>query len=164
MTVTDPPVVYNYTTFVTLFPEMAGLSTGQAQAYFLRAGLYFANSATNPALRNGIDHMTLLMYLVTAHIAMLTAPKDANGNVSSSGSAASPIVGRINSASEGSVSVGAELQGSGSPSEAFFTQTQYGFEFWQATAQYRTMRYVANPTFVPSSRIFPFGAYGRYGR
>lgn len=157
MTDPTPPVVFNYTTFTTLFPEMAGLSSGQAQAYFLQAGLYFQNTTANPGFCNGIDWMTMMAYLVTAHIAMLRAPKDANGFVSSTGAAASPLVGRINSASEGSVSVGVELKGGGSPSEEFFTQTQYGFDFWQATAQYRTMRYAAQPTFVPSSRFLPFG-------
>lgn len=155
MTASTPPVVFNYATFIALFPEMAGLSSAQAQAYFLQAGLYFANTTANPAFCDG--NMEMLMYLVTAHIAMLRAPKDANGFVSSTGTAASPLVGRINSASEGSVSVGVELKGGGSPSEEFFTQTQYGIDFWQATAQYRTMRYAAQPTFVPSSRFLPFG-------
>lgn len=155
MTDPIPPVTFDYNAFIALFPEMAGLSSGQAGAYFMMAGLYCWNSTQNPAFCDG--NLPTLMYLVTAHVAFLRAPKDANGNVSSTGAAASPLVGRINSASEGSVSVGVELKDVGTPSEAFFTQTQYGLDYLQATAQYRTFRYAAQPTFVPSSRFLPFG-------
>lgn len=146
-------VAFNFTTFTARYPEFAGLDPMQAQAYFDEAGLYCDNSACNPAF--GIGILPTLLNMLTAHIAWLNAPRDANGNPSSSGQVASPIVGRINTATQGSVSVGAELQGSGSPSEAWFTQTKYGFAFWNATAQFRTMRYSARPTIV-GPPIFPF--------
>ena len=63
------------------------------------------------------------------------APRDAAGIPAATGAPAPAIVGRISSASEGSVSVSSEYKDSGSPSEAFFTQTKYGAMFWQATAQ-----------------------------
>jgi hypothetical protein len=150
------PITFDYNAFVGMYPEFAAITPQMAANYFLMSNQYFANSPDNPALAVGIEHMTMLAYMCTAHIAFLLAPRDANGRPAAVGQPASPIVGRVNSASQGSVSIGAELQGSGSPSEAFFTQTQYGFMFWQATAQYRTWRYAANPTYVPSA-IFPMG-------
>lgn len=169
MTATDPPVTFDYAAFVAAFPLFAGLSEPQATAYFKRANLYCWNSVQDQALRTGVSTaapqgiLPDLLNLLVAHIAWLEAPRDANGNPSSAGKPPSPIVGRINTASQGSVSVGAELNGSGSPSEAWFTQTTWGFEFWQATAQFRTAVYVANPTRVPGTGWPYYAGVGRYG-
>lgn len=148
-----PAVTFDYNAWVARYPEFAAVLQPMAQAYFDEAGLYCANSASNPAFADGV--LPTLLNMLTAHIAWLNAPRDANGNPSSTGQPASPIVGRINSASEGSVSVQAELESSGSPSEAFFTQTKYGLAYWQATAGYRTMRYSASPTIVVDA-AWPF--------
>lgn len=141
---TPPIIPFNYSKWISLFPEFVGVSEAMGESYFELAGLYFANCGWQAALRIA----PTLLYMLTSHIAFLLAPRDENDNPSSSGQAASPLVGRISSASEGSVSVGVELQPSGSPSEAFFTQTKYGLMFWQATAQFRTGIYAARPTLV----------------
>lgn len=150
------PVVFDYAKFIGAYPEFVAVNEPQLENYFDIADSYFQNNTSNLAFRNGVPHMTKLMYMVTAHLTQLLAARDATGRPSSSGTQPAPgIVGRINSASEGSVSVGAELKGSESPSEAFFTQTTYGFLFWQATAQYRTFRYV--PQVTPGvTPIYPF--------
>src|ERR1035437_5098852 len=147
---TTPTVVFNYAVFIARYPEFAAVSEPLAQAYFDEAGLYFANQGWTGSLPSA----PTLLNMLTAHIAWLYAPRDANGNPSSTGQTASPLVGRITTASEGSVSVGIELTSSASPSEAFFTQSKYGTSFWQATAQYRTMRYSPRPTIV-AGPIFP---------
>lgn len=152
-------VTFNYSNWIALFPELAGISSAQAQLYFNLGNTVFANDACNPAYIGaccggedaGLLQMTSLTDLVTAHIAWLMAPRDAQGRPSSTGPApAQGIVGRVASASEGSVSVSAEWNsgGGGSPSEAWWIQTPYGALFWQATAVYRTMRYAANPVQV----------------
>jgi hypothetical protein len=82
---------------------------------------------------------SVLLNMLTAHIAALNSP------------GASGVVGRVSSASEGSVSVSAELAVPGSA--AWFAQTRYGIAFWQATAQYRTATY--RPPAYPSR--FAFG-------
>jgi hypothetical protein len=152
-------VTFSYAYWIAAYPEFAGCSQDQGQAWFDRAGLIFTNTTYNPAYP---DNLSPLLYLLTSHIGWLNAPRDANGNPATTGQAPSPIVGRINSASEGSVSVGAEWKGSGSPSEDWYIQTRYGAEFWQATAQYRTARYIAHPTIV-SPGIFPYvPSYRRY--
>jgi hypothetical protein len=57
------------------------------------------------------------------------APKDAN-----------TPVGRISSATQGSVTVQTELNVL--PGQAsWYSQTKYGLDFWQATAGYRLARY-----------------------
>lgn len=166
MTEPAAPVQFVFADWIEMFPEFGNVSPAMGQVYFDIADAYFANSVFNPAFGCGeqLDRMTRLSYMVTAHIAWILAPRDLNGNPSATGAPSSPLVGRINSATEGSVSVGIALTGGGSPSEEFFTQTKYGFLFWQATAQYRTAIYLANPTYVPGTG-FPaqVGVRGRRG-
>lgn len=147
----SPVVTFNYETWLGMFPQFRTTPAAVAQGYFLRAGLIFANDTSNPAFRSGT--METLFYLLTAHIAALSPPPEDQGQ----GSAGGPqLVGRLASASQGSVSVSAQWDGSGSPSESWYIQTQYGAEFWNATAQYRTARYVPRSSFVPTA-IRPFG-------
>lgn len=149
-------VQFVYADWIAAFPTFAGCSSAQGQSYFNLADFYFQNDACNPAYgRLGVERFTLMLYLVTSHIAWLTAPKDANGNPSSTGQT-NMIVGRIASAGEGSVNVSIELKDSGSPSEAFFSQTEWGLMFWQATAGFRTFQYAAQPTLLPSAVFAPF--------
>lgn len=158
--VSGQPIVFNYEVWVGRYPEFSAISQPLAQAYFDEADLYFANCGWRAALRNA----PTLLNMLTAHIAWLYSPRDGAGNPSSSGQAASPLTGRISSASEGSVSVSTELTSSGSPSEAFFTQTKYGFSFWQATQQFRTARYSPRPTLIGNGPYGINGAYGGFGR
>lgn len=163
-----PPVTFSFQTFTILFPEFSCLIEAQAQAYFMMATLYCPNVPQNPFNCSGV--LAQLLYLVTAHIAWLLSPKDANGNPTApgQGSPAAPLVGRISAATQGSVNVSLEFDGTaGGPSEQFFSQTQYGLIFWQATASIRTARYIANPTIVPgvvypSASWLPNGFWG-YG-
>jgi len=149
------PVTFDYPAFVARYPEFAGLSRPQAQSYFDDACVICQNTAANPADAAGI--LPQLLTYLTGHIAWLNAPRDANGNPAATGQPASPIVGRINTASEGSVSVGADIgdANAGSPSQAWYMQTRYGAQYWAATAQFRTARYSARPTVV-ANPLFPW--------
>lgn len=170
MTVQSPVVTFSPTDFAGAFPEFAGCSAPQEQSWFNRACLLFDNSPRNPAFAScgggltGTQIMTTLLYLLTAHIGWLNAPRDASGNPSSSGQPASPIVGRINTATEGSVSVGADMGdvNAGSPSQAWYMQSRYGAEYWAATAGYRTARYVPGP--VQFQGPYYPGGWPRIGR
>lgn len=171
MTAPPPAVTFDYTTWISRYPEFANVGQDLGQAYFDEAGSFCANSAGNPAfcqtVYQGSTPVTLLsrlLYMLTSHIAWLNAPRDANGNPSSTGSAPAPsIVGRVSSASEGSVSVSTELSAGGSPSEAWFTQTKYGFSYWQASAGFRTMLYQPQPTIVADG-VYPYIPAGRFSR
>lgn len=68
------------------------------------------------------------------------------------------IVGRIASATEGSVSVAAEYDAPPNASQAWLIQTKYGAEYWSATAKYRTARYVPNRNTNPTPGLWgPWG-------
>lgn len=126
--------VFDPAAFKVAYPQWAALPDAQLQAYFDIATLYFRNDGTSPARTVAIQ--TLLLNLLTAHITFMSAGADGTGP--------SPIVGRVNSASEGSVSIGADYPAT--PTNAWFLQTPFGASFWQATAAYRMTRYIPGPT------------------
>lgn len=152
-----PVVTFNFQTFVAIFPEFANVNQTAAASWFNRASFLCGNEACNPANRQP-GMLQDLLYLLTAHIGWLNAPRDASGNPAATGQPASPIVGRINTASEGSVSVGADMGDAtaGSPSQPWYEQTKYGAEYWAATAFVRTARYSAMPTIIPGP-VYPGG-------
>lgn len=154
-----PAVPFDYATWILRFPIFTAVSEPLAQLYFDEAGILCANNTCNPYYCSG--QLSVLLNLLTAHIAWLNAPRDTQGNPATTGTAPAPIVGRISSASEGSVSLSAENQyPPGTPQ--WYQQTQWGSEYWVLTANSRTMRYAAQPTFVPDS-IYPYGFGVRRG-
>jgi hypothetical protein len=117
--------------FKLRYPEFAGVSDATLGYYYTDAELYL-----NPALITNVARQQSLMWMLVAHIAMLSGALSADGL---------PLaVGRLSSASEGSVSISTEYAAPGSAE--WFSQTQYGAMFWAATASLRGMRYVARPT------------------
>lgn len=154
----SPPVIFSFQTWISLFSEFSPLTSDQGAAYFMRATSSFAsNSCFNPAFGDG--RLPYLLYLATSHIAWLNCPKDANGNPAATGTDASPLVGRINSAQEGSVNVQTELEVGTDTSafNAYLGQTRYGIEYLAGISSYRTARYLARPTRVV------LGGYTGYG-
>lgn len=145
------PITFSFADWTAAWPEFANCSPAQGQAWFDIASIYCPNTSANPFG----DSTSTFLYMLTSHVAWLLAPRDPAGNPAAAGQSPPNIVGRINSASEGSVSVGAEWKGSGSPSQDWFVQTRYGALYWQATAAFRTMRYAARPTLVAHG-IYPF--------
>ena len=147
MTVTNPPVVFSFPMFTATFPEFSQLTPIQGQAYFNQATLICGNQCSNPMYGDGVLEPAL--YVLTAHFAWLLCPKDPNGNPAATGIVASQLVGRIGSASEGSISAGAEYATwDQNTISAFLNQTKYGAQYAAVTSQYRTARYVARPTRV----------------
>lgn len=122
-------VVFAYLTWQARFPELSQVPQGIATAYFEDACDILNNSGRS-AIQD-MDKRGRILNLLTAHIAKLNYPLN--------GEPASPLVGRINSASEGSVSVGTDLQVPGSAQ--WFAQTPYGLSAWQAMAGARTFHY-----------------------
>ena len=117
------------------------MTEATATAYFNEAGLYCDNTACS--LITDEAKRLLLLNMLTAHIAAI--------NSGIGGQPASPLVGRINSATEGSVSVQTEnIYPPGTVQ--WYQSTKYGAAYWAATAQYRTMRYMPSPPYPG----FPF--------
>lgn len=129
------------------FPPDATLAT-----YFALAGeVWLRNDGTGPVRTTTLQ--TALMNMLTAHLAQLFSGPDGNDP--------SGLVGRISSATEGSVTVASEYEST--MNSAWFNQTPYGAAFWQATAAYRTFA-----AYLPGRNRFgngiaggPFGGRGR---
>jgi hypothetical protein len=148
------PVQFDYSWWQQRYPDLARwCSPGMAQGYFDLATLYLDNTdAGAPPTQvpgfgfvgcryggspvTNIAQRQILLGLLTAHIATLNAPLN--------GQPASGLVGRISSATEGSVSVSVDM-----PEIAgaeWYTQTKYGMAYWTATARYRRGgRYFSGP-------------------
>lgn len=128
-------VVFEASVFKTKYPAFATITDGVLQDDFDIATLFLNNSCCS-VVKDGRRRERLL-YMVTAHIAALLQGEN--------GIPPSGIVGRVNNAREGSVSVSASYANDMSMSEAYFSQTQYGAMFWTATVQYRAFHYMPPP-------------------
>lgn len=125
-------VSFDYTAWVARYPEFSTVTEGLATQYFTEATLYHRNDGGGPVGNSAMQ--SLLLNMLTAHICKL--------NATINGVAPSPLIGRINTASEGSVSVATE--NSYPPGTVqWYQQTQYGSSYWAATAQFRSMHYRA---------------------
>lgn len=130
-------VVFDPITFKARYPAFNSVDDAVLELYFSEATLYLNN--TNASIVVDLSVRTLLLYMLTAHIAFL-AERDAG------------IVGRVNSGTEGSVAVSVDnISPAGSP--AWFAQSQYGASFWQAMLRFRSFIYIAPSGQVPVKRL-----------
>lgn len=131
-------VIFNVEKFKKLYPRFT-LSDEQLEMFFTKASMILNNTDCS-CVKSLVDR-EMLLYLLVAHFAALQVRID-SGNDS---------VGRVSSASEGSVSVSLDY-GASSNSEKWYTQTPYGAEYWQLTAQYRSGLYIATQYAMPVNR------------
>ncbi len=151
---TPGPVVFNYTTWTTQYPEFSNTSEAQAQVYFNIATLYLDNTTCSLVVDNSVGgQREALLYMLTSHITQMLL----GNNTSQS----NQLVGRISNATEGSVSVAADMPTN--PNAAWFMQTKYGAMFWQATAQFRTARYINSRQRYLGTGLFPGSVFGGFG-
>lgn len=144
--------------FVAIYPEFAGLANPVMAQSFVDATLLLNNSCGS--FIQDANQRLQLLYTLTAHCLLIDrGTNDGEGNVTP----AQGIVGRIDSAAEGSVSVSAAYNNDVTMSEAYFIQTKYGAKFWQQTAWTRTALYVPAPSSGPNGPGFPFDAFGFIG-
>lgn len=137
--------VFDFAAWSARYPEFSTVSSAQATAFFNEATVYHRNDGGGPVA--DANKQAVMLNALTAHIAMLAVGIGAV-------QAPAAMVGRISSATQGSISVSADaaaLPGTA----AWFSQTVYGLNYWQMTASYRTMRYRA-----PAPRYFG-GGFGR---
>jgi hypothetical protein len=118
--------------FVAAYPAFATLTNAQMGAAFVVATIFLNNSCCS--IVEDVNVRQVLLYMLTAHVCALVYGEN--------GKPPSGIVGRVNTAREGSVAVGAEYAGDMSMSEAYFSQTPYGAMFWQATTPFRMGGYI----------------------
>lgn len=121
--------------FLLRFPAFQGLSAALLQLYFNEACVLL-DPAESSVVKDATVRQSLL-YLLTAHIAQVN-----QGLTASCGGQSSPaLVGRVTSASQGSVSVSTDF-GSVTSAQAWYAQTPYGAQYWVMSAKYRSLRYV----------------------
>lgn len=138
--------VFDYGLWALRYPELGGsVPSVLAEAYFSEAGLYLDNTDCSPV--TDVNARLALLNMLVAHIAKLNAPI---GGIAPSG-----LVGPIESATEGSVTVKVKLPDTRGLAW-WFMQTPYGAAVWAAMAPYRTAHYV--PALQPE-----FGPFGNLG-
>ena len=144
-------VIFDVAKFRARYPEFDSVSDDLLQAYFTEATVYLNNTDTSPI--TDVNQRSVFLNMLVAHIAAISSGVG--------GQAASGLVGRVTSASEGSVSVSVEA-GPSSASSWWYMQTPYGAQYWQATAPYRTIRYL--PGGSPSMYPYHYNRRGAYRR
>lgn len=134
-------VEFNVAEFREMYPTITVqvATDAQLEMFFLEAELLFNN--TPQSCVKDLKKRKIYLYLVVAHLATLQSQVDA-GNM---------LVGRLSSASEGSVSISSEYGTLGN-SEKWWVQTPYGAKFWQMTAIFRTSLYVVTNFPMPVNR------------
>ena len=133
--------VFNPATFVGRYPEFGAAYSANPALFasmFSEAGLYLNN--TDCSVVQDVTLRSVLLNMVTAHIAFLSGLLTADGQPRP--------VGRVSAANEGAVGATFDFTPATPGSGAWFAQSQYGAAFWQATTCYRGMKYFANPTRV----------------
>jgi hypothetical protein len=137
--------VFDYSVWSARYPNLAvSVTQPLAASYFAEATLQLDNTDCSPV--SDVGQRLLLLNMITAHIAVLNGASPAG---------AAGIVGRISEATEGDVTIKADL-GDGIP--AYWAQTPYGVAYFQATAGLRTMHYIPGPQ--PFFDAYPYGGFG----
>ncbi|CUI41155.1 DUF4054 domain-containing protein [Achromobacter xylosoxidans] len=138
-------VVFDPAEFRQIYPSFSTLTDQQLNHAFSMATLYLSNKDSSAVC--DVDERKVLLYLLTAHIAALTYGENGQGP--------RPLVGRISSATEGSVSVSAEYNVAPGSAQ-WYAQTGYGAQYWEATAKYRVGRYRPAPTGYAVPVVIPW--------
>jgi Protein of unknown function (DUF4054) len=129
-------VTFDYGVWVARYPEFSTVDPLTVAQYASEAtSSYHRNDPCNPVCDPA--QQLSLINMVVAHIAAL--------NAGINGQAPTTAVGRVSSASQGSVSVSLELQAGTSTLAQYFAQTKYGLAYWAAMSPFRTMRYRPGP-------------------
>lgn len=132
-------VQFDWNYFLLRYPEIAtSLNPQLGQIYFNEAQLYCDNTPCSIVLDASVGGQRyMFLHMLTAHVAFLNARLN--------GQPSSPLVGRINNGTQGSVSVQSTMKDPTAGSEDWFAQTKYGAAYWAASAVYRTMHYARGP-------------------
>ncbi len=134
----DGVVDFDIAKFRELYPNIKA-TNAQLEMFFVEACMLLNNTQTS-CVKN-LAERELLLYLLVAHIASLQARIEAGNEA----------VGRIASASEGSVSVSLD-NGPTTLSDKWYMQTPYGAQYWALTSKYRSFLYVVTNYPMPVRR------------
>lgn len=147
---------WNQGLFLARYPEFTASVNANPSLYatlFAEAGLYLNN--TDCSIVQDVNLRTVLLNMITAHIAFIGGQLTADGQPKP--------VGRVATANEGAVGASFEYPIAQPGSGEWFSMSQYGIAFWQATTCYRGMTYMPQPTRVGGFTGTPLGRQGWNG-
>lgn len=122
-------VTFDPVAFKVRYPEFAAVDNSYLQACFDEATLYLSND--DCSIVQDLNVRQSLLWMLTAHIAF-------TGGALNPDKTPNPP-GRLSSATEGSVSISTEYNIG--MNGVWFSTSQYGANFWQATLRFRQFRY-----------------------
>ena len=131
-------VEFNVNKFRSLYPTLKA-TDDQLNWYFVEATMLLNN--TSKSCVKSLAEREVLLFLLVAHFAVLQQRVEGDNEV----------VGRISSASQGSVSVSLD-NGQTTLSDKWYQQTPYGSKYWALTAKYRSFLYIATNVAMPVRR------------
>lgn len=131
-------VVFDPAAFKLAFPQFANAADGQLTALFTMIGFSLIDNTDGSIVVN-VDQRAAMMNLLMAHLLTLFGYTTATGTVTPGTGA----VGRVASATEGTVSTSLGYNVPAGASEAWYSQTPYGAMYWVMTAPFRSFHYVA---------------------
>lgn len=127
-------VVFDFQAWAAAYPAAAAdLTQPQGQMYFDESTLFLNN--TDRSQVRDLNRRRIILWMITAHIALLNKPKGPHDG----------IVGRISSANQGSVSVSTEMPAP--QSAAWWNQTQPGATAYQSLLRIGLTRYFPVPPY-----------------
>lgn len=129
-------VIFVPADFKVAFPEFAAVPDLRLTTTFAAATAILDNTDASPVV--DVEQRQAMFYYLVAHLLTLFGTTVAG----SAGAGPSGVVGRLSSATEGSVSSSFEMNVPPNASAAWWNQTQYGATFWLMTLPYRSFRYV----------------------
>jgi hypothetical protein len=134
-------VAFSYTAWAARFPGLvASVPEPTATAYFAEAEIYCDNSVCSlipyePTGAPPVLTRQIILNMIVAHLATLNSPIN--------GQPASPLVGRISAATQGSVTVSVDMPQPNTA--AWWNQSQYGAQAYAMMAGFRLAHYRASP-------------------
>lgn len=133
--------VFDSTEFKTIYTQFSARTDAQLNWFFEEVENDVLDNSETSCI--SLKTRRKLFFLLVAHKAELQNRID-SGNTG--------MVGRISSASEGSVSVTTDYSTSSTALAQWLNQTPYGAEYYALTARYRTALWVAAGTPMPVKR------------
>lgn len=131
-------VVFDPARFKVAFPEFADVPDARLTALFNMIGYTILDNSDGSIVTN-VDQRSALLDLLVAHMLALFGYTTSGGTtVPGTGT-----VGRVASATEGTVSTSLGYSVPAGAGEAWYSQTPYGAMYWVMTAPFRSFRYVA---------------------
>lgn len=133
-------VVFDIPEFRALYPSIVA-TDAQLRMFFSIAEGFLDN--TECSIVKDVEARKTMLYLLVAHLASLNQQAE-GGNA---------VVGRVASATEGSVSISLDYGTMGN-NERFYLQTPYGNLYWQMTKRFRSFLYRLGKSPMPVRRTY----------